>query len=137
MSGNIKDQFEDCLKPYTGNNIKGIVGGLKIEATGTFIFAIQDDSGVKDVIRIPNSLYVPGLDLPLLSPQHWAQEAKDNFPVKHGKNVLTDEDGCTIVLKQKTRKKKVLHDPLTNTSIFRTASRLLHLPSFRGHLHRP
>ena len=56
MSGNIKDQFED-LKPYTGNNIKGIVGGLKIEATGTFIFAIKDDSGVKDVIRIPNSLY--------------------------------------------------------------------------------
>jgi hypothetical protein len=57
----------------------------------------------------------------LLSPQHWAQEAKDNFPVKHRTNVLTDEDGCTIVWKQRTRQKKVLHDPLTNTPIFCTA----------------
>ena len=59
------------LKPYTRNNVKGIAGGLKIEATGIFVFfAIQDDSGVEDVIRIPNSLYFPGLELPLLPPQH-------------------------------------------------------------------
>ena len=59
------------LKPYTGNNVKGYAGGLKIEATGIFVFfAIQDASGVNDIIMIPNSLYVPGLELPLLSPQH-------------------------------------------------------------------
>jgi hypothetical protein len=59
------------LKPYTRNNVKGIAGGLKIEATGIFVFfAIQDDSGVKDIIRIPNSLYFPVLELPLLPPQH-------------------------------------------------------------------
>jgi hypothetical protein len=60
MSGN-KDHFED-LRPYTGNSVKGIAGGLKIEAIGIFTFAIQDDSGAKDIIRIPNSLYVPELE---------------------------------------------------------------------------
>jgi hypothetical protein len=43
MSGN-KDHFED-MKPYNGNNVKGIAGGLKIEATRT------NDSGAKDKVN--------------------------------------------------------------------------------------
>jgi hypothetical protein len=45
---------------------------------GDIKFIITDDNGRPQNIRIPNSLYVPGLKKCLLSPQHWVQEVADN-----------------------------------------------------------
>ncbi len=96
-------------------------GGLEIAGEGTFVFNIQSDDGIIDTIRIPKSLYVPGIKLPLLSPQHWAETAGDNAPIKFGTKIEADEEGCTLLWKQQTRRKRITHDPLTKTPIFRTA----------------
>ena len=80
LSGN-KEHFED-LQLYKGKEVTGISGGLEIAGEGTFVFNIQSNDGIIDTIKIPRSLYVPGIKLLLLSPQHWAETARDNSPVK-------------------------------------------------------
>ncbi len=64
--------------------VEGIQGGLDIKGTGTFKFHIKDDNGGVNLIKIPNSKYVPDLKVCLLLPHHWAQEAKDHYPVSKG-----------------------------------------------------
>ena len=71
MSGK-KECFKD-LKPSEGATIVGIAGGLVSQGTGIFCFNIEDDSGFRHHIELPNSLYIPGLPQTLLCPQHWAQ----------------------------------------------------------------
>ncbi len=66
LSGN-KEHFKD-LRLYKGKEVTGISGGLEIAGEGTFVFNIQSDDGIVDTNKIPRSLYVPGIKLPLLSP---------------------------------------------------------------------
>ena len=75
-----KDYFEDLVLDEQGERVDGIEGGLKILGRGTFRFNIKDDEGEVHTIRIPNSVFVPGLRYCLLSPQHWAQMANDHYP---------------------------------------------------------
>ena len=119
LSGN-KNRFQD-LQLYKGKSVTGIAGGLEIAGEGTFVFRIEDNEGHVDTIKIPHSSHVLGLKLPLLSPQHWAETAKDNYSIKYETKIEADEDGCTLLWRQKTRQKRVHYDPLTNTPIFRTA----------------
>jgi hypothetical protein len=56
----------------------GINEGLDIWGKETFKVTIRDDNGRPHNIRIPNSLYLPGLKKCLLSPQHWVQSEADN-----------------------------------------------------------
>ncbi len=74
MLGNHPDQFED-LKMHNNTEGEGINRGLDTKGSGTFKFHI------KHLIKIPNSKYIPDLRVCLLSPHHWAQEAKDHHPV--------------------------------------------------------
>jgi hypothetical protein len=60
--------------------VEGIKSGLDIKGTGTFKFKIKDDNSMTHEIKIPNSLYKSEIKRCLLSPQHWVQEAKDNYP---------------------------------------------------------
>ena len=69
--------FEDLQLTDDAGDVKGIGNGLAIEGKGTFKFLLEDDQGKIHTIKIPNSLYLPGLKQCLLSPQHWAQEAGD------------------------------------------------------------
>jgi len=69
--------FEDLRLNDNAGEVNGIGKGLAIMGTGTFKFSIEDDIRKIHTIRIPNSLYLPGLKVCLLSPQHWAQEAGD------------------------------------------------------------
>jgi hypothetical protein len=55
-----------------------------ITYNSTIRWTIVDDSGKYRDIIIPNTYYVPDCGVLLLSPQHWAQEVKDNFPEKDG-----------------------------------------------------
>jgi hypothetical protein len=119
LFGNPK-HFE-AINLNEGFEIQGISGGLKIAGEGTFVFRIQADHGIVNTIKIPRSFYVPGLKMPLLSPQHWAKTANDNFPINYGTKIENDEDRCTLLWKQQTRRKRVHHDELTGTPIFRTA----------------
>jgi hypothetical protein len=50
-------------------SVDRITDGLPIKGKGTFKFTIGDDNGRQHNIRIPKSLYVPGMKKCLLSPQ--------------------------------------------------------------------
>ena len=101
-------------KNIGGNCRLDPLDGLAIKGKGTFKFSIQDDNGKIHTIKIPNSLYLPGLKQCLLSPQHWAQEAGDRNTWMRNfmrERVLNWHGGG---------KKTVLFDPSTNTPIFAT-----------------
>ncbi len=72
--------------------VEGIKSGLDIKGTGTFKFKIKDNNGMMHQIKIMNSLYVPELKRCLLSPQHWVQEAKDNYPRPKGTRMSLDDE---------------------------------------------
>lgn len=73
------------LKSCEGIKVKGIGKSLvNSQGIGTIKFLITDDAGEQHSIYLPNSLYCPNLPLPLLSPQHWAQSAKDHHPMQDG-----------------------------------------------------
>ncbi len=69
--------FEDLHLINNAGEVNGIGDGLAIKGKGTFKFSIEDDNEKIHTIKIPNSLYLPGLKQCLLSPHHWAQEAGD------------------------------------------------------------
>ena len=82
---------------------------------GTFKFKIEDDNGRTHEIKIPNSLYLPGLKRCLLLPQHRAQEAGDKQTW-----VGNYRDSC--VLNWRGGKKTVPFQPTTNVPVFYMAS---------------
>ncbi len=80
--------------------VEGIKGGLDIKGTGIFKFHIKDDKGGVHLIKIPNSKYVPDLKVCLLLPHHWAQEAKDHYPVPKGTKMEEDKEALSLSWKQ-------------------------------------
>ena len=117
------DHFEGLvLSPNANSIVGGIDGGLAIAGHGTFCFSIEDDNGQVHRIKIPNSKYVPGLKYSLLSPQHWAQEARDHHPRPRGTRMENDDEHCTLIWGQGRFRRSIPHSKSTNTPTFRTAS---------------
>ncbi len=122
--GNHPIQFED-LKLYSEKDkaeVEGIKGGLDIKGMGMFKFHINDDKGGVHPIKIPNSKYKPDLRMCLLAPHHWAQEAKDHYPVPKGTKAETDDEELTLIWKQQKHQWTIPYHPFTNTPTFCTAS---------------
>jgi hypothetical protein len=94
--GNHPDQFED-RKMHNDTEVEEIKGGLDIKGSGTFKFHIEDNKGGVHLIKIPNSKYVPDLRVCLLSPHHWAQEAKDHYPVPKGTKTDTNDEALMLM----------------------------------------
>jgi hypothetical protein len=117
---NHPDQFEN-LKTHNDTEVGGIKGGLGIKRTGTFKFHIKDDKERAHLIKILNSKYVPDLKLCLLLPHHWAQEAKDHYPVPKETKLDTDDEALTLIWTQQKHRRTIPYHPLTNTPSFRTA----------------
>jgi hypothetical protein len=112
--------FEDLQLSDKGK-VEGINDGLKIMGKGTFKFKIEDNNGRTHKIKIPNSLYLPGLKRCLLLPQHWVQEAGAKHPLPDGtwcKNTATHN---ILYWDQKRFQKSVPHCSSTNTPVFYTA----------------
>ncbi len=86
---------------HNNTEVEGIQGGLDIKGTGTFKFHIKDDKGVVQLIKIPNSKYVPDLKVCLLLPHHWVQEAKDHYPVPKGTKMATNNKALTLIWNQR------------------------------------
>jgi hypothetical protein len=78
--------FKD-LKLGDVGEVEGIKSGLDIKSTGKCNFKIKEDNGMMHKIKIWNSLYALELRRCLLSPQHWVQEVKDNYPRPKGTRV--------------------------------------------------
>ena len=120
--GNNAQLFED-LHPSQNKQVGGINAGLEIKGIGTFVFTIEDDNGKMHKICIPNSLHIPDLKLCLLSPQHWAQEAGDDYPMPNGTRMENTASHCILIWKQGSCRKSITFDLATNTP-----SSQLHLP---------
>jgi hypothetical protein len=96
MSGS-KHHFEDLKEVHPTKSVDGIGNSaFKIAGIGTFVFYLIDDTDKFCTAKLPNSLYVPGLRLPLLCPQHWAQAAKDHRPRRMGTFVLNFDHDCQL-----------------------------------------
>ncbi len=116
---NHPDQFED-LNEHNNMEVEGIQGGLSIKGTGTSKFHIKDDEGGVHLIKIPNSKYVLDLKVCLLLPHHWAQEAKNHYPVPKGTKMDTNNEALTLIWNQQKYQRTIPYHPLTNTPSFRT-----------------
>jgi hypothetical protein len=55
--------FEDLRLVEQGTQVQGIGKGLQVKGTGTFVMRINDDNGKTHEVKIPNSLYLPDLQV--------------------------------------------------------------------------
>jgi hypothetical protein len=118
--------FEDLKLIDQGKQVNGIGAGLEIKGTGTFVMRIEDDDGGTHTIKIPNSLYLPALRQCLLSPQHWAQEAKamgNKGEWEANRTWMENHwDKCVLLWRGGRFRRSIPHSPTTNTPSFHTAA---------------
>jgi hypothetical protein len=118
--------FEDLKLIDQGKQVNGIGAGLEIKGTGTFVMRIEDNDGGTHTIKIPNSLYLPALRQCLLSPQHWAQEAKamGNIGEWEANRTWMENywDKCVLLWRGGRFRRSIPHSPTTNTPSFHTAA---------------
>jgi hypothetical protein len=107
--------FENLHLTNNVGEVNGIGKGLAIKGKGTFKFSLKDDNGKTHTIKIPNSLYLPGLRQCLLLPQHWVQEAGD------GQTWMGNFERERVLNWHGGGKKSVFFDPSINTPIFTMA----------------
>jgi hypothetical protein len=76
--------LQDCIKPpkVADIKIKGFNGHTTQTKVGTVRWIIHDDGGKHYHIITPNSYYLSHAESRLLSPQHWAQIAKNGRGTK-------------------------------------------------------
>ena len=100
------------------NGIGGDIDGTKC----TLSWKIEDDDGEIKTIVLPDSIYAPKSPSKILSPQHWAQVAKDNKPEPKGTWCATYDDAIILYWDQRKFKRTVPLDPgSTNTGCIYTA----------------
>jgi hypothetical protein len=121
MSPYTKD-FVGILVPVRKLRIRGIGGSVKGIMMGTVKWQIEDDNGMTHTITIPGSYYVPDAPSRLLSPQHWAQQAKDHYPKPRGTWCVTYDNEITLQWNQRKYTRTIPLDPNeTNTGTIYTA----------------
>jgi hypothetical protein len=121
ISPDTKD-FVNELTPLLNTRVQGVGGKVTGIMMGTIRWNIEDDQGVVHTITLPNSLYVPSAASRLLSPQHWAQVANDNKPLKRGTWCATYEDQIILYWGQREFRRTIPLDPeSSNVASIRTA----------------
>ena len=130
--GNDKQLFDNLIHVRTSQHVGGISKGLAIEGKGTLVININNDNGKPHRIKIPNSLYLPGLKMCLLLRQHWAQETRDNYPLPNGTRMENNAHNCKLFRGQGLFSKTIPFDDATNTPIFYT---LPSTSSYRAFVH--
>ena len=122
---NDSSHFISPLKPTDRSKrvkVKGISNFLNVEGEGTIRWRWEDDQGRVHQHIIRGALYVPNLPFCLLSPQHWAKQADDNYPRRRGTYCGTYDDACELHWDQRQYRRTLRWDPATNTASFRSAS---------------
>lgn len=119
---NDKHHFKNYRPVHQNKIIEGVGGNLIIKGVGTIVWRIEDDAGQVHKIEIPNSFHVPNLQQCILSPQHWAQEARDHFPSDNGTFAVTQANAEILYWDQKRYKRTIPFDKTTNTPRFRSAA---------------
>jgi hypothetical protein len=117
---NNKRLFEDLRLDQAEQQVRGINDGLVIVGRGTMIITINDNIGRPHNIKIPDSLFLPDLRMCLLLPQHWAQEARDNYPLPNGTRMEINATKCMLIWGQGQFQKRILFGSSMNNPIFFT-----------------
>jgi hypothetical protein len=111
MSHNINEFIRGTLKRVHYKKVKGFGNSITdITYIGTLRWVITDDDGVTHAFVVPNSFLVPNSGVKLLSPQHWAYEAKDNYPTVYGTWCATYKDRVILYWQQSKYKKTIYLD---------------------------
>ncbi|KAI2496817.1 hypothetical protein MHU86_17696 [Fragilaria crotonensis] len=130
----ISNSLADFVKPPQKviGRIKGM-GGDKVAVTGIGMirWTIDDDMGTAHSFVIPGSLYIPDSPARLFSPQHWAQERKDDYPERNGSWQATFSDHVMLVWGQKKFSKKIPFDK-SNVATFTTTPGCKNFRLFRA-----
>ena len=115
---------EDFVGPTTkiSRRVSGVAGSMMVTEKGTVRWSIEDDEGRKHTFDIPNSYLAPSAPSRLLSPQHWAQSAKDNQKGEKGTWSATYDDCVVLHWHGNTYHRSIRLDPATNVAVLRTAS---------------
>lgn len=73
----LSPSLNDFISPITPLQaaLKGISSTIPVKGSGTLQWDVLDDNGRIHKFIIQNALYVPGMSMRLLSPQHWAQHS--------------------------------------------------------------
>ena len=118
ISGDTNDFEGELVK--TNRFIKGF-GGTKTGNVmrGTANVSWDDDEGKGHTFRLPNSYYVPGCNVRLLSPQHWSRELAHQHPGKPIASSNTDHK--RVKLHWHNGSKTVNIDPESNVATFYSA----------------
>jgi Reverse transcriptase (RNA-dependent DNA polymerase)/GAG-pre-integrase domain len=103
MSFSRADFVTATLKPVYNTSVTGYSGSkTPITHKGTIRWFVADDNGQTQELVIPESFYVPTSSTRLLSPQHFAQQAKDHYPISRGTWCATYDDSICLQWKQRT-----------------------------------
>jgi len=110
--------ISDDISDFTGTlipvkrKVKGLAGATVDQGVmmGTILWSIEDDNGLPHELLIPHSYYVPGSKVRLLSPQHWAREAKDNRPQPRGTWCATYADSIVLEWNQRKHRRTIKLD---------------------------
>jgi transposase InsO family protein len=118
-SQSITNSLQDFIKPPTLSEmrIRGFNGHTTQTKVGTVKWLIHDDEGRLHSIILPNTYYSPHAESRLLSPQHWAQTARNG----RGTKCTTYHDA--IILEWDNRKYKrtiPINDKTRNVGIINT-----------------
>jgi hypothetical protein len=83
-SQSIPNNLQDYIKPpkLSDMRIRGFNGNTTQTKVGTVRWRINDDDGRIHCIKLPYTYYSPHAESRLLSPQHWAQIAKNGRGTK-------------------------------------------------------
>jgi hypothetical protein len=94
---------------------------VAVSAVGTIRWTFDDDAGVSHALLIPGWLYIPDSPARLFSPQHWAQERKDDFPKRNGTWQATFADRMKLVWGQEKFSRRITFDK-SNVATFSTTA---------------
>ena len=95
MTNNPND-FVGPINQTPNEDVMGINGLVKVEGIGTVEWKITNDNGMDHKLVIGGAMLVKSLRTRLLSPQHWAQVADDNYPKPDGTLCITKADSLVM-----------------------------------------
>jgi hypothetical protein len=130
----ISNSISDFVKPPQKviGRVKGMGGdNVAVKGVGTLRWTFDDENGLSHIFLIPGSLYIPDSPARLFSPQHWAQERKDDVPVRNGTWQATFADHVLLVWGQQKYRKKIEFDK-SNVATFTTSAGCKNFRIFRA-----
>ena len=119
--------------PWQVNGRARGMGGNKVAVTAvsTIRWSFNDNNGMTHSCLIPGSLYIPSSPARLFSPQHRAQEGKDNYrPQKNGTWQATYADHVELVWGQRVYRRQIPFDK-SNVATFTTSAGCKNFRLFR------